>query len=147
VKSYNLKNLKDLEVLSKEIFKIDAVVFLLSGDLGAGKTTFVGTFIKENLLLDDESFDEIGVMSPTFSLINSYQTKTKSIVHADMYRLSDDDFEKEELLEMIDEADYSFVEWPSKIKNMETLLKSYKVLSLEFKINLDKSRTVVFKQL
>jgi|GEM_PF-947333 len=130
-----IDSFEELNKFSKLVFNHNAKLILLHGDLGAGKTTFVANFIKENLLSPGENFDDLGVMSPTFSLINQYQTKTKLIVHSDMYRLKKGDFEEEELSSLIDDADYTFIEWPSKLKNIENLTEAFKSLSLNFELS------------
>ena len=55
----------------------------LSGDLGAGKTTFARTLIR--YLADDAAIE---VPSPTFTLIQNYDLPQFPLVHADLYRLS-----------------------------------------------------------
>jgi tRNA threonylcarbamoyl adenosine modification protein YjeE len=55
----------------------------LSGDLGAGKTTFARALIR-NVAGDDA----IEVPSPTFTLIQTYELQRFTLVHADLYRLS-----------------------------------------------------------
>jgi tRNA threonylcarbamoyl adenosine modification protein YjeE len=54
----------------------------LSGDLGAGKTTFARAMIR--YLADNP---DIPVPSPTFTLIQTYDLPKHPVVHADLYRL------------------------------------------------------------
>lgn len=59
-------------------------VYLLEGDLGAGKTEFVRGFVAS---LQTTSV----VRSPTFSIINVYSTSVFPVYHFDFYRMADSD--------------------------------------------------------
>lgn len=84
-------------------------VFAFHGEMGAGKTTFISALCKAL-----GSTDNIG--SPTFSIINEYNTVNgKIIYHMDWYRIKD---EAEAIDAGVEDALYSgnicLVEWPEK---------------------------------
>jgi tRNA threonylcarbamoyladenosine biosynthesis protein TsaE len=81
-------------------------VFLLQGELGAGKTTFTQGFAR------GAGSAEL-VNSPTFVLVNEYRGRLP-VYHADLYRLDDPDE-----VERLDLANASLdgallVEWPER---------------------------------
>lgn len=88
-------------------------VILYNGEMGAGKTTFIKAFSKLLGVNDTMS-------SPTFSLVNEYQTtQNQKVFHFDVYRIKSED----EALDMgIEEYLYSgnwcFIEWSEKIPNL-----------------------------
>ena len=82
-------------------------LFLLEGNLGAGKTTLVGLIAKKlNIPM---------VSSPTFSLISQH----KNLIHVDLYRLeSMEEIDATGFWEIFeDEEVMVFVEWSSKISD------------------------------
>jgi len=91
----------------------DTPVIALSGELGAGKTTFIQAMCRVLGV-------PLGVNSPTFALINEYFTRdNQSIYHFDLYRIKDAD----ELYDIgYEEYFYSgsrcFIEWPEKAKHL-----------------------------
>lgn len=109
-------------------------VVLLSGDLGAGKTTFVKGFAR------GLGVKEI-ITSPTFTLLNEYDCNSK-LYHFDMYRLSS----KEEAFELGFEDYFNkndgivLVEWAENVSGLITppyiLVKIDKISDNSRKINI-----------
>lgn len=88
-------------------------VILFFGEMGAGKTTFIKSFVKKLGVENTTS-------SPTFSLVNEYQDGNGNpLYHFDVYRLKTE----AEAYDMgIDEYLYSghwcLIEWPEKIPTL-----------------------------
>ena len=60
------------------------LVIAFTGDLGAGKTAFCRGFLRQ--------LGYTGrVTSPTFAIVNEYDTKSFRVCHFDMYRILDED--------------------------------------------------------
>ncbi|MFA6666833.1 MAG: tRNA (adenosine(37)-N6)-threonylcarbamoyltransferase complex ATPase subunit type 1 TsaE [Bacilli bacterium] len=96
-------------LISKFLNKGDVIT--LSGDLGAGKTTFVKG-IGEGLGVKDE------INSPTFNILKCYFVKPLPLYHIDAYRLEDVSSENKNigLEEVIDGDGVCVIEWPMFIK-------------------------------
>jgi N-acetylmuramate 1-kinase len=81
----------------------------LSGDLGAGKTTFARALIR--YLAGD---DTIEVPSPSFTLLQTYELPRFTIVHADLYRLSSAGELSEIGFDDLTEDTVVLMEWPDR---------------------------------
>jgi N-acetylmuramate 1-kinase len=81
----------------------------LSGDLGAGKTTFARALIRH--LAGD---DAIEVPSPTFTFMQGYDLPRLPVVHADLYRLSGPSELAELGFDDLPEGAVVMMEWPDR---------------------------------
>jgi len=115
MKTIFLRNISTLPQTAKAILEFAGKkkIFCFYGELGAGKTTLIKEICKQLGVTDKGS-------SPTFSLINEYQTKEeKKLFHFDLYRLKNEneiyDIGYEDYLFS---ANYCFIEWPEKMEHL-----------------------------
>ncbi len=115
--SFVIDNLKETKKLAYAFAKLlkGGETILLSGDLGAGKTTFT-KFVLQALGVKDN------ITSPTFTLMHEYNTKRFTIYHFDMYRLSSGaeatEIGIEDYLYSGNPNTIVFVEWADNIKDI-----------------------------
>jgi len=82
----------------------------LHGDLGAGKTQFVRG------LVAGLGGNARSVSSPTFVLLNIYESGRLKVFHLDAYRVSGaDDFESIGFTELLDQRGVVVVEWADRV--------------------------------
>jgi tRNA threonylcarbamoyladenosine biosynthesis protein TsaE len=110
-KNYSLENLSD--VATELISSAKNKTLLFYGQMGVGKTTLIKEICKQLGVLDT-------ISSPTFSLVNEYETsKSEKVFHFDFYRIA----QEEEALDMgieeyFDNNDWCLIEWPENIENL-----------------------------
>jgi tRNA threonylcarbamoyladenosine biosynthesis protein TsaE len=137
MRSITINSLQELDSAAELFLKLAAghTVIAFSGELGAGKTTFIQAICRSLGI-------EVDVNSPTFSLVNEYfSPEGKSIFHFDLYRIET----PEELFDMgYEEYFYSgsmcLIEWPEKAKK----LIPQDALWVKIEIGEDEARTILF---
>lgn len=109
-------------------------VFLFYGEMGVGKTTLIKEFVNQLGVVELSS-------SPSFSIVNEYETPQGAIYHFDFYRINDiNEAFDIGLEEYLYSGNYIFIEWPEKINSL--LPKDANKLSIN--INPNGSRTLKF---
>lgn len=110
------------------------LVVLLYGDLGTGKTVFVRGV--------GEALGISGVRSPSFTLINEYESPSGIyIIHADLYRLDTEGVYSLGLNEYIGASDsVLFVEWPERWR----ISAPDDVLTVKFTALSEDEREIIF---
>ena len=122
-------SLNDLDRVAKELidFASNKRVFALHGEMGAGKTTFVKSLGSALGVLDI-------IQSPTFSIVNEYQTSNnEKVYHFDFYRLE----KLEEAYDIgyehyLSSGNYCFIEWPENVESLLNFEKADIFIEPEF---------------
>ncbi len=115
LKSYHCASLADLPAAASDMIAQlpNQRVFLLFGEMGAGKTTLIKSLCFALGVSDT-------VNSPTFTLVNEYlDVHGDPVYHFDLYRLEKEaealDFGIEDYL---CSGQYCFIEWPEKASRL-----------------------------
>ena len=131
IKNYSLGELPEI---AKDVLQFSThKILLFYGEMGVGKTTLIKELVKQLGVADN-------VSSPTFSLVNEYQTNSgEKVYHFDFYRID----KEEEAMDMgIEEYFYSdnwcLVEWPNKVENLLPL----KSVIITITTNSNQQRTI-----
>ena len=109
------------------------VLVLLSGDLGAGKTT-----LTKGIVSGIGAASEEEVTSPTFTLVHRYDREAR-VYHVDLYRISGlHDLETLGLEDVFSENAVVIVEWPEKL----TLRVDWPVVRIQLEHLAEDSRRI-----
>lgn len=114
VETREIPDLDALDAFCRELlFDQHVRKLAIYGDLGAGKTTLVKQMGRHLGITQP-------MTSPTFALLNEYESPKGPVYHFDLYRLSDEEelmnLGFEEYLENTDA--YVFIEWPELVEGM-----------------------------
>lgn len=108
-------NKQNIHSVAKEIFEQlkHYKVWAFEASMGSGKTTFIHALCDELGVVD-------AVGSPTFSIINQYQSAEGNIIyHLDLYRIKDEDEAIQAGVEdVLYSGDLCLVEWPGKAAHL-----------------------------
>lgn len=107
-----IESLKEINNIARNFLEAHPAdrIFAFYGKMGSGKTTFIKALCETLQVIDY-------VTSPTFALINEYETSNnRSIYHFDFYRIKTInevfDFGYEDYFFS---GEYCFIEWPELI--------------------------------
>lgn len=107
-----LASVEELQAAAGEVARSlsPGSVLALEGEMGTGKTTFAKALVAALGYRGE-------VTSPTFSLVQEYDTPTMPVFHFDFYRLEDEcellDLGWEDYLDQAERTGLILVEWPS----------------------------------
>lgn len=107
-------SINELDKVAQKVIELStSKIILLNGEMGAGKTTLTKEICKQLRV-------ESHISSPTFSLVNEYETNTNEIIyHFDFYRIENEEeayhigFD-----EYMDSGNWCLIEWPINVKNL-----------------------------
>ncbi len=132
-----VKSLEELQQFAKKVFSDSEakytgkpLVFLLHGDLGAGKTAFSKAIAN---LLGVEGV----VTSPTFVVYNEYKTKSSKysvFLHFDLYRISAEfEYKEIEFMKLFESRVCACIEWAERLPTDLLLFLNENVQCIELR--------------
>lgn len=133
----DIASIDDLKTAAQKLLDMagERRVFAFDAPMGAGKTTLIKALCE---CLGVREY----VTSPTFAIINEYQSGMRPVFHFDLYRLRN----LNEALDIgiedyLDSGEYCFIEWPEVVRD----LLPEDALRVEIRVNEDNSRTVILQ--
>ena len=126
METFSIDNQSELYKVAKAISKLCAgnQVFIIDGEMGAGKTTLIGEVCKFLNVADP-------ISSPTYGIVNTYLSEQYGeIHHFDFYRIKHEEEAMDSGLdEQLHSGNICFVEWANKIPKL--LPNNYVRVSIE----------------
>ena len=108
-------SVRETEAIAEALARtfVGGELIALHGDLGAGKTQFTRGLVK------GLGGDGHVVSSPTFVLLNVYDTPRLKVFHLDAYRVhGPDDFDAIGFSELLEQRGVVVVEWPARVQDL-----------------------------
>jgi len=144
--SNQILDLRELEKLTTNLCKDISVgdIYLLQGELGAGKTTFIRLLINNLFVLNNLQKPSF-ITSPTFPILITYELNSSQIYHYDLYRVKS--------LKELEELDFfenlnnniTFIEWPEMLISLP-LNKNHYLINLDMISETKRKINICFKQ-
>lgn len=137
-KTIHIRSAEDIRPAAKEFLELmgDETVYTFTGEMGAGKTTFISALCEALGVSPEEA------NSPSFAIANEYRSETTAelIYHFDLYRLDS----LEEVMDIgfedyLDSGALCLIEWPDKVLD----ILPDDTVHVEIKVNDDLSRDVI----
>ena len=113
--TFTSHSVRDTEAIASQLARSlrGGECLALHGELGAGKTQFVRG------LLAGLDGDPHTVSSPTFVLLNVYDTGRLKVFHLDAYRVAgSEDFEAIGFAELLEQNGVVVIEWPERVESI-----------------------------
>lgn len=121
-------HLTEIDKAAKWVISQNKKLIAFKGDLGAGKTTLIKEVCKQLGVVEHLS-------SPSFALVNEYESDDGAIFHFDFYRLrSPEEALDFGLEDYFAQESYCLMEWPERIEGLlpeESLCIQLEILDAE----------------
>jgi len=126
-------SLEQIDDVAAQLLTSGKRIFTFTGELGAGKTTLIKALGRQLGVEHDMS-------SPSFGIVNEYQTQYGAAYHFDLYRTKD----VSELLEIgfdeyLESGSFCFIEWPEVAADV---LEHYNSVRVDLTVSEDDSRHI-----